>query len=556
MDNDELKNEIIGSLKNALGILGSEPEIIKHISPDSVKNQFVYYLGHCCKSSRRSSDNNFMLGQSSIDSILAYMEPHLMFAYNPSKWDYINSLYEITSPSIVNKICNSLLSDEEFNQWDRTKGQWASSAIMYYTCFINAKNYFDTSSVIEAKDKKIIPLDIKGLPLQQIIYGAPGTGKSFTIELCTSGYRVIRTTFHPDSDYSTFVGTYKPSMSIDDIKPRLTLSVQDLAQILNNYYNDPDFGKVEGIQKFCYEYWNYIAGEYMTVNTNKLATIANIPQTYAREIDKYVNFCKILPKPKNDKKIIYKFVPQAFTQAYVESWKDLSNQIFLIVEEINRGNCAQIFGDIFQLLDRKDDGFSCYEIKPNEDLMLYLNEEFAKNGIDAKAPENIKSGEVMCLPPNLHIWATMNTSDQSLFPIDSAFKRRWDWKYIPINPEKENWVIETKEGNYSWSSFLKEVNREIGETTSSEDKKLGFYFCKAESDKISAVKFVSKVLFYVYNDVFKDYGFESKDFFKKNGKVMYFQDYYNLDGTINEENVIQFLNNLKIEKTSESNNQS
>ncbi len=390
---------------------------------------------------------------------------------------------------------------------------------------------------------------------QVIYYGAPGTGKSYEIARKTSGQRVIRTTFHPDSDYSTFVGTYKPSMSKNNVKTNPKLNINELAQKLKEYYNDSKTGKVEGIQRFCYDYWECLTDDNASISLKQLATLADISSNYVQEIYKYVNFCKILPKQSVEKKIIYKFVPQAFIQAYVEAWRDLNKPVFLVVEEINRGNCAQIFGDIFQLLDRNDNGYSSYEITPNEDVMLYLNEEFAENGIDEKAPDNIKSGDVMCLPPNLYIWATMNTSDQSLFPIDSAFKRRWDWKYIPINTEKEQWYIQTSEGLYSWSSFLKKINFEIGDTTSSEDKKLGFYFCKAQDNIIDAEKFVSKVLFYIYNDVFKDYGFDSKEFFKKDGKVMSFQDYYNMDGTINEENVTIFLENLNVEHNKANNEQ-
>lgn len=156
----------------------------------------------------------------------------------------------------------------------------------------------------------------------------------------------------------------------------------------------------------------------------------------------------------------------------------------------------------------------------------------------------------MMLPPNLYIWATMNTSDQSLFPIDSAFKRRWDWTYMPIDEEKENWTITVNRKPYSWSSFLKKINKEIQETTSSEDKMLGFYFCKAENGVISEDRFVSKVLFYLYNDVFKDYGLDSRDFFKdkENGsKVITFQGLYKSDGAINEELVEKLLKNLEVE---------
>ena len=122
--------------------------------------------------------------------------------------------------------------------------------------------------------------------------------------------------------------------------------------------------------------------------------------------------------------ITYKFIPQAFTKAYAAAW-NTTEDVFLVIEEINRGNCAQIFGDLFQLLDRKG-GRSEYLIEADTDLANYLQEALAKSP-RTDIPQEIKSGERLMLPQNLYIWATMNTSDQSLFPIDSAFKRRWDW---------------------------------------------------------------------------------------------------------------------------------
>lgn len=106
--------------------------------------------------------------------------------------------------------------------------------------------------------------------------------------------------------------------------------------------------------------------------------------------------------------------------------------------------------------------------------------------------EDIKAGRLLLLPNNLYIWATMNTSDQSLFPIDSAFKRRWDWEYIPIRDGGKNWKIEADGKRWDWWTFLREINTRIGEVTDSEDKKLGYYFVNAgkENAIISAETFV------------------------------------------------------------------
>lgn len=325
------------------------------------------------------------------------------------------------------------------------------------------------------------------LPVQQIFYGAPGTGKSHSVKEITKDIPdddVIRTTFHPDSDYSTFVGAYKPTMQEVPV---------------------------------------------LTVIGTKQVPVE----------DK-------VGKAVTERRIEYDFVPQAFTQAYVRAWRDLGNPVFLVIEEINRGNCAQIFGDIFQLLDRKDDGYSDYWITPDEELAKHLRSEFSKeDAIDANAPEDIRQGRKMCLPPNLHIWATMNTSDQSLFPIDSAFKRRWDWKYIPIDTSKENWSIMVNGSSYSWGQFLDKMNAEIGEVTSSEDKKMGFYFCKTPDGIIKADKFVGKVLFYVYNDVFKDYGFD-RECFKDGDETITFHSFFLPNGDVNEPQVEKFLQKLKL----------
>ena len=348
---------------------------------------------------------------------------------------------------------------------------------------------------------------LKTTGLQQIYYGAPGTGKSKTIKDLTFGESVIRTTFHPDSDYASFVGTYKP------ITEEVTL-------------------------RDCY------GKKVIDEETNEVV---------------------------KEERIAYKFIPQAFLEAYVEAWKKLgsSKKQFLIIEEINRGNCAQIFGDLFQLLDRNEYGFSDYPIVADKDMQKYLEKEFEGWEITNKDEINqlygeanmvnlIMKGERLVLPSNLYIWATMNTSDQSLFPIDSAFKRRWDWKYVPIREGRDketnaplNWYINTGDKQYKWWSFISKVNELIGSLTNSEDKKLGYFFCKAKDGEIDADLFVSKVIFYLWNDVFKDYGFDDKDFQDEEGKILSFDRFYeDKNGKTNVDIAIvkQFLENLGVDE--------
>lgn len=176
---------------------------------------------------------------------------------------------------------------------------------------------------------------------------------------------------------------------------------------------------------------------------------------------------------------------------------DKDDKQYLVIEEINRGNCAQIFGDLFQLLDRNDYGFSDYPIKADADMKRQLQKAFAGLVIAQKDKINamyegkdivsqVLNGDILLLPNNLYIWATMNTSDQSLFPIDSAFKRRWDWTYMPISNAEKDWIVEVDGSKYDWWQFLEKINEKIGSTTNFEDKKLGYFFCKAQDGVISA----------------------------------------------------------------------
>lgn len=246
--------------------------------------------------------------------------------------------------------------------------------------------------------------------------------------------------------------------------------------------------------------------------------------------------------------ITYQFTPQAFTKAYVKAWNTTDN-VYLIIEEINRGNCAQIFGDLFQLLDREG-GISEYPVDADSDLAEHLYREL-KNSQRTDFPQGVKEGKKLVLPNNLYIWATMNTSDQSLFPIDSAFKRRWEWKYIPIKDHQElNFIIEIGNSKYTWWGFLERINDVINTTTNSEDKKLGYFFAKANKNIIQADQFVGKVLFYLWNDVFKNYGFDNPIFDKDGKNKFTFSDFFLPDGNPNTKIVNAFLKKLdeKVEK--------
>ena len=200
---------------------------------------------------------------------------------------------------------------------------------------------------------------------------------------------------------------------------------------------------------------------------------------------------------KRESRIIYSFVPQAFLNAYIQAYRKPEEKVYLIIEEINRGNCAQIFGDLFQLLDRDVNGKSEYGIKADADLRAFLEEKLGEDN------QGIKDGE-LCLPSNLYIYATMNTSDQSLFPIDSAFKRRWDWEYEPIKYKNTGWKIVIDGTVYSWVSFQRIVNEKILRANSSEDKMLGDYFVNPSDGIITDKVLLNKILFYLWNDVCKD----------------------------------------------------
>ena len=478
------------------------------------EEQYKSFIKYC--SNARKSINNYS-DFKRINETIAKIK-------GVEKYD----IYSCVHTKELQDMIDLLYENEEFKAYNTKGGNQYSNTLETYLKFLHAKEIFSE----ETKKPKYSP----DLSLQQIYYGAPGTGKSKAIKDLTFGEDIIRTTFHPDSDYASFVGTYKPITE-------------------------------EVVLRDCY-------GKKV------------IDEETGKEV--------------NEERIAYKFIPQAFLEAYVEAWKKLGNKTiekgdksnnrihpalldtpeiftknkaskkqYLIIEEINRGNCAQIFGDLFQLLDRNEYGFSDYPIVADKDMQKYLEKEFEGWEITNKDKINqlygeanmvslILKGERLVLPSNLYIWATMNTSDQSLFPIDSAFKRRWDWKYVHIREGRDketnaplNWRINTGDKQYDWWSFVSKINELIGSLTNSEDKKLGYFFCKAKDGEIDADLFVSKVIFYLWNDVFKDYGFDDKDFQDEEGKILAFDRFYeDKNGTtyVDIANVELFLENLGVDE--------
>ena len=414
-------------------ISGSNP-VLKVMTQ---KDQFIDFLKHSTKLADRTQ-KHYIWALSNIDNTIARIKKVDTF-----------DIYQVQDIQELDEIIGALKQDDELKN-NRERGKYIAALKKY-------RELISGSNPVMSNNKE----QNKGVDSRQIIFfGTPGSGKSYRVNVLTEEKRAHRTTFHPDSDYASFVGCYKPTMK--------------------------------------------------------------------------------------DGEISYSFTPQVFTEAYIDAWKNPKEEVYLVIEEINRGNCAQIFGDLFQLLDRKSDGRSDYSITADSDLRDYLYSQLGKEH------EGIKDGE-LCLPPNLRIFATMNTSDQSLFPMDSAFKRRWDWEYVPVDysePES-NFTITLGEEKYRWLEFLQTINQRIFKATNSEDKQMGNFFIK---EHVSESEFKSKVMFYLWNEVCRDeYGTQNNFFrFMQNDKDIIefsFNDLYQEDGWKKLQGFMEYLGVLPLSLT-------
>ena len=361
------------------------------------------------------------------------------------------------------------------------------------------------------------------LPRNRIVFGAPGTGKSFLINtelkqlldnfnVDSNNYE--RVTFHPDYSYANFVGTYKPVMVEHNSNQSVDSETKNIIDILSNPNTDAQY-KYDSLfdtfnDKHATRVLPILVGIYnkdifKQKNKDNTEINNNYEGGQGRIISKYVSPFN----NKNENSISYQYVPGPFMRMYVKALKNAENvangteearPFILIIEEINRANVAAVFGDIFQLLDRDDNHISEYPIQASEDIKKYLAKEFNRS------PEDFAQ---ITIPNNLFIWATMNSADQGVFPMDTAFKRRWDFTYLGINDkarEIANQSVYLNNKKIYWNGLRMAINDYLAKIGINEDKQLGPYFLKkdviSDKDKFSEV-FKHKIIMYLFEDAAK-----------------------------------------------------
>lgn len=362
----------------------------------------------------------------------------------------------------------------------------------------------------------------------RILFGAPGTGKSFTLNRdrvtllgADNEDDYERVTFHPDYSYANFVGTYKPVM-VDDSTEVISLATEkNVLAVLTDetksaqekYDQLYDRFKGDGLTRLPLLLGLYTDENFKTrkADGSDAAGDNSVERNHGKAIRPYVN----LSKPSSGKKdISYEYVPGPFMRMYVKALKnsrtDNIKPFLLIIEEINRANVAAVFGDIFQLLDRGDDFVSEYPIQATEDIKKYLTKELGGNPNDYN---KIK------IPDNMFIWATMNSADQGVFPMDTAFKRRWDFTYLGIDDNDQDlqgkyvYLADDKSQKVEWNKLRKAINNFLAKEKINEDKQLGPYFISRsivvpeDGDEINRERFINtfknKVIMYLFEDAAK-----------------------------------------------------
>lgn len=363
----------------------------------------------------------------------------------------------------------------------------------------------------------------------RIVFGAPGTGKSHRLEIDSKcfGNNVERVTFHPSYSYANFVGTYKPIMTrneldifVDDEKNKVLAILQDKTKTAQEKYDLLyEKFKDEGLTRLPILLGIYTDESFKTkkIDGTNTADDNSAERNHGKAIRPYLN----LNSKNRSKEISYEYVPGPFMRIYTQALNHPEEKFLLLIEEINRANVAAVFGDVFQLLDRKD-GVSEYPIATSEDIKAFLlnNLECLKGKkIDELSEEESRLYQEMRIPDNMFIWATMNSADQGVFPMDTAFKRRWEFEYIGVDDEAkevEKYIIPIGDKEHrkyvKWNALRERINDILvsDECKVNEDKLLGPFFISksmlesaCENDERFIKAFESKVIMYLFEDAMK-----------------------------------------------------
>ena len=381
-------------------------------------------------------------------------------------------------------------------------------------------NYCDQVILRNDKLNAIATSDIPSTPRQRIFFGAPGTGKSYSLNeeakslVSNKSNHIERVTFHPDYTYANFVGSYKPIMKQSDIAcldddSKKVISVLNNRTITTQEKYDAlyeSFKSTDGLTRLPIILGLYFDDSFETKKEDgtKASNNNSVERNHGRAIRKYV---QLLSEESYKEKIAYEYVPGPFIRLLVKALQNPEAPYVLIVEEINRANVAAVFGDVFQLLDRNNDGESEYSITTTADMRAYLQRELGKD----------KDVTTIKIPSNLFIWATMNSADQGVYPMDTAFKRRWTFSYYGLDDEENNLSAAAIKPRFelgksnkliSWNSLRKAINDELSTDTYNinEDKLMGPFFLKEEALKDNTSfneAFKNKVLMYLFDDVVK-----------------------------------------------------
>lgn len=255
-----------------------------------------------------------------------------------------------------------------------------------------------------------------------------------------------------------------------------------------------------------------VPGSGKSTKLKEKLSLLKIPQARTKRVVFHPEYSsadfigQILPETDEKENVFYRFKEGPFTEILSKAYADPNNSYALVIEEINRGNAAAIFGEIFQLLDRKGKKKDPESIYGEGWSDYYISNKYIKTSIGLGQEEDVR------LPPNLSLFATMNTSDQNVYTLDNAFQRRWNMQLVPntLKPEDPQYKIRIEGTNVSWGKFRDVVNKQIvavaAETglSSLEDKRLGSWFVKADDENtVSKELFSNKVLKYLWDDAFK-----------------------------------------------------